>query len=168
MAVKKTKTVKRASKKATPGRPTKYTDELALKICSETASSSKSLKTICEESGTFVSTVFDWLTKNATFSEMYARAKELQADYLAEEMLEIAEHTEEDHTAFTGGNVVQRDKLRIETRKWIASKLKPRKYSDKIDLTTGGEKINETKTVVGLDGLSSSAIKELIKLKGGK
>ena len=37
---------------------------------------------------------------------------------------------------------VQRSRIRIDTRKWIASKLKPKKYGDKVDVTTDGEKIN--------------------------
>jgi hypothetical protein len=72
------------------------------------------------------------------FLQQYARAKDEQSDLLVEEMIDIAEHTEEDHTAFTGINVIQRDKLRIDTRKWIASKLKPKKYGDKIDHNHAG------------------------------
>jgi hypothetical protein len=64
----------------------------------------------------------------------YTRAREAQADYLADEIISISDHSEEDHTAFTGANVVQRDKLRVEARKWIAAKLKPKKYGDKVEV----------------------------------
>lgn len=119
------------------GRPSIFTQKVADKICEEIATSNKSLRTICAMEGMpAVSTVLKWLQDGANgFTEQYARAKEEQADLLVEDMLDISEHTDEDHTAFTGGNVVQRDRLRIETRKWIASKLKPKKYGEKLDVT---------------------------------
>lgn len=127
----------------TKGRPSLFNQELANHICDTIATSSKSLRSIClEDNMPTVRTVLGWLSEGdkedgkaefKAFLHQYARARDQQADFLAEEILEIAEHTEEDHTAFTGGNVVQRDKLRIDARKWIASKLKPKKYGDKID-----------------------------------
>jgi hypothetical protein len=131
------------------GRPSIFTEEIAAKICEEIATSSKSLKTICSaEDMPSVRTVLSWLSdadkeepkpELREFLHQYARAREAQADFLADEIIEISEHTEEDHTAFTGINVIQRDKLRIEARKWVASKLKPKKYGDKLDLNHEGE-----------------------------
>jgi hypothetical protein len=130
------------------GRPSIFTEEIAAKICEEIATSSKSLKTICSaEDMPSVRTVLSWLSdadkeepkpELREFLHQYARAREAQADFLADEIIEISEHTEEDHTAFTGINVIQRDKLRIEARKWVASKLKPKKYGDKLDLNSEG------------------------------
>ena len=116
------------------GRPSLYTEELTDKICSLISSSHKSMHTICKEVGIDYETHLNWLRTKEEYLSKYVRAKEDQADFLAEEMITISEHTEEDHTAFTGANVVQRDRLRIETRKWIASKLKPKKYGDKLDI----------------------------------
>lgn len=140
------------SKENKTGRPTIFTEEVADKICSEIATSNKGLKTICSGPGMpSVRTVLSWLSDGdkedgkpelKQFLHNYVRAREAQADFLADEIIEIAEHTEEDHTAFTGQNVVQRDKLRIEARKWVASKLKPKKYGDKLDLNhEGGQTI---------------------------
>jgi hypothetical protein len=98
------------------------------------STSHKSLRTVAKEVGVETKTILNWINDYPDFLLQYARAKEEQADYLVEDMLDISEHTEEDHTAFTGANVVQRDRLRIETRKWIASKLKPKKYGDKLDI----------------------------------
>lgn len=116
------------------GRPTKYNDEIANKICTLISTSHKSLRTISKEVGVDVSNILRWINDNPIFREQYARAKEEQADFLVEQMLDISEHTEEDHTPFTGANVIQRDRLRVETRKWIASKLKPKKYGEKLDI----------------------------------
>jgi hypothetical protein len=74
-------------------------------------------------------TVFNWLRTNPGFLEQYARAKEESADALADEMLDIADNTDEE---------AQSRRVRVDTRKWIASKLKPKKYGDKIDATLSG------------------------------
>lgn len=93
-----------------------------------------------------VRTVLYWLNTNETFLQQYTRAKEEQADYLAEEMMEIADDGSHDLDRIDDyGNrienkeFVNRSKLRVETRKWIASKLKPKKYGDKMDVTSGNE-----------------------------
>lgn len=93
------------------------------------------------------STVLAWkVSKDPTFhdfQEMYARAKEDQADFLAEEILDIADDSSQDTTTDQQGNArcdtewVQRSKLRVDTRKWIAAKLKPRKYGDKLQHEAG-------------------------------
>lgn len=133
------------------GRPNKYSIEIAKDICEKTAVSSKSLKTICEELDIRVRTVLDWLHENAEFSQMYARAKGEQADLLAEEIIDIADDGSNDFMTIQKGDkeynvenreVTNRSRLRVDARKWIASKLKPKKYGDKLDLTSLGDKLN--------------------------
>lgn len=119
----------------------KYSPELFDKICEEIATTSNGLKYICAQNDVTASAFYVWIDKDKDLLDRYMRARDAQADLLADEIIEIADHSEEDHTPFTGGNVVNRDKLRIESRKWIASKLKPKKYGDKLDVTTDGEKI---------------------------
>lgn len=76
------------------GRPSKYSDELAEKICEKIANG-RSLRSICAEDGMpTTSTVCKWLIENKEFSEQYARAREKQADYFAEEIIEIADSAE--------------------------------------------------------------------------
>lgn len=127
------------------GAPSVYTQELADKLCLEIATSNKSLKTICKELSIGASTVLKWLNTNEHkgFVEQYARAKEEQADYLVEEMLEIADDSSNDTMTIEGKNGpievenkewTSRSKLRVDTRKWIASKFRPKKYGDKIEL----------------------------------
>ncbi len=134
------------------GRPSKYSDKTASKICEQIATTSYSLKTICkDEELPHVSTVLRWLTDNESFRDQYARAKEQQADFLAEEIIEIADDGSNDFMVITKGNesyetenkeVTGRSRLRVDARKWVASKLKPKKYGEKIDLTSAGEKLN--------------------------
>lgn len=119
----------------------KYSEDTIDAICLKTATSAKSLKTIAKEVGLSPSTILDWLTKHQSFAEKYARAKEHQADYLAEEILEIADDSSKDTLTFFQDGIekktedkewTNRSKLRVDARKWVASKLKPKKYSDQI------------------------------------
>ncbi len=104
------------------GRPTDYSQELADSICAELAEGI-SLRTVCDpDSMPNKSTVFRWLRTQEGFSDQYARAKTDSADALLEDMLHIADDDKED---------VQRSRLRVDVRKWAASKLKPKKYGDK-------------------------------------
>lgn len=126
------------------GRPTKYTEKLADVICSLLAEG-KSMRTVCAMDGMpAMSTVFEWLRKHEKFQEQYARAKEESADALIDEMVDIADQAEtivRKGAEKKSGAYAQTQKLRIDTRKWIASKLKPKKYGDKLDLTSGGKAI---------------------------
>lgn len=126
------------------GRPTKYSQELADKICTTISTSNRSMRNICKDLNISVASVLNWLNDNTEFLAQYTRAKELQADWLADEMMEIADDSARDTmTVIKNGKKVEventewvnRSKLRIETRKWIASKLKPKKYGDKQEVT---------------------------------
>ena len=103
-------------------RPTKYSAELVASICGR-ISRGESLKRITDdEDMPCSSTVYLWLSENTGFSEMYTRAKEDSADAMADDILYIAD----------GEGDVQRDRLRVDSRKWIAAKLKPRKYGERV------------------------------------
>lgn len=133
--------------KSLGGRPVIYTKELGEKLCYKIATTNKGVRRICEDkSMPSKSTVYRWLNdeENAEFRDMYARAQEMRADMLAAEMLEIADDNSLDREAFVGINHIQRDKLRIDTRKFIAAKLMPKKWGDRIDVTSGGEKLGIT------------------------
>lgn len=110
----------------------KYTEELADQICEILATSDRGLVSIGKELGFTQSMVYRWLDEFVYFREKYTRAREMQADFMDEQISVVANHTEEDHTPFTGSNVIQRDRLRIDALKWRASKLAPKKYGDKI------------------------------------
>lgn len=88
-------------------------------------------------------TVFRWLRTIPEFRDQYARAKEESADALTDEILEIADDATNDwmerHQKGSvgwevNGEHIQRSRVRIDTRKWLASKLKPKKYGDKLAL----------------------------------
>lgn len=116
------------------GRPSSYTQETANAIC-EAIVLGDSLRTISSREGMpVISTIFKWIGEHPKFSNQYAIAKEAQADTLADDMEDIARDNKIE---------VKRARLIIDTRKWTASKLKPKKYGDKIDVTTDGDKIGQ-------------------------
>lgn len=123
-------------------------------MCERIATTKDSLRKICmSEMMPSVNTVLRWLREKEDFRAQYVRAKEEQADFLAEEMLEIADDDTDDiletEQGKSGNPVsVQRARLRVDARKWAASKLKPKKYGDKMDVTSDGQKIDYGKIVI--------------------
>lgn len=115
----------------------KFSAEAADMVCEAIASSTKGLRSLCAARVDLPSwqTIMAWLNRYPNFQEQYARAKSRQMELLAEEILDISD-------APAGDNVqVQRAKLQVDTRKWLMSKLAPKKYGERIDVTTSGEKL---------------------------
>lgn len=126
----------------TVGRPTIYTKELADRICSELAEG-RSLRNVCEDEGMpNKSTVFNWLRSNKDFQDQYALAKEQGTDAWNEELADLGDtaidlaQTVNEKAASA---VVQAVKLKADNLKWAMSKMKPKKYGDKLDMTTNGK-----------------------------
>lgn len=123
------------------GRPTIFDQDLADRICSQLADGD-SMRTVCKaEDMPCKATLFNWIRTNEDFLDQYTRAKQESADALTDEMLDIADdasndwmlNNDKDNEGYkVNGDHIQRSRLRIETRKWLASKLKPKKYGDKI------------------------------------
>jgi len=121
------------------GRPTTYNPEIAALICERVATTCMGLKKMCDMSPDLPdqSTVNLWRYKHPEFSDQYAVAKLKQADLLAEECLDISDDASKDVKYDKDGNetcnteFVQRSRLRIDTRKWLASKLLPKAYGDR-------------------------------------
>lgn len=124
-----------------------YTDEIADVIC-DRLSNGESLRTICSEEGQpSQSMVFRWLQGNAAFRENYTRAREAQADAIFDEILHISntpvvgEKTKispNGEVEVTTGDMIEHRRLQIEARKWMAGKLRPKKYGDKIEMEHSG------------------------------
>jgi len=115
----------------------------------------ESLRKICLDEGMpSAALVCKWLGQNEAFREQYAHARDAQADTLADEILDIADDgsndymNDEERGEVYNGDAVQRSKLRVDARKWIAAKLKPKKYGDRIDVTSGNEPIQMDETAV--------------------
>lgn len=117
--------------------PSSFTQEIADKIL-ERLADGESLRSICrDDTMPSTSTVCKWLNDIDGFSEQYARARELQADALFDDCLDIADKKHAENLL----DDVQDRRLQIETRKWMAGKLKG-KYSDKTKIVGGDEDDN--------------------------
>lgn len=112
----------------------KLTNEILDEICEEITTSSKGLVHILKKHKITPKMFYNKVRDAGPDRDKYTLAKEMQAHFLFDEIIEIADHTDEDHTPFTGTNVVNRDKIRMEARKWAASKLLPKKYGDKLEV----------------------------------
>lgn len=156
------------------GRPSDYSIDVAAKICEKLACG-KPLVAICvADDMPHVSTVFRWLgdPRYADFRDMYARAREAQADYLADETIEIADNAQNDWMEAReseqgegwklNGEHVQRSKLRIDTRRWFASKIAPRKYGEAVKLQ--GDPDAPLHTKVDLSSLSETQLDALMAI----
>ncbi len=138
------------------GRPTLYNLHLARTICDKIATTHKGLITLCAENQGFPSytNLKKWLLKHEEFRAMYTRAKMDQADFLMEQCVIIADDGKNDTYVTEKGQLkpdmewIARSKLRVELRERIAGRLNPRKYGPKMDVTTGGDKINNAVQVV--------------------
>lgn len=130
------------------GRPSDFTQETADIIC-ERLGDGESLRSICDTEGMpNKATVFRWLVANEPFRDQYARARETQADSLFDEILAIADdgHNDwmkrnhgEDERWVENGESLRRSQLRVDARKWMAGKLRPKKYGERITNEHVGE-----------------------------
>lgn len=105
-------------------------------------------------------TFYKAIAENPDIATIYNYAREVRADVLFEELVQIAdtpilgEEFEEamikdeegnetiELVKIKRGDMIRHRQLQIDTRKWVVSKMLPKKYGDKIDLTSGGEKLD--------------------------
>ena len=129
----------------------KYSDELA-HVMVERIIEGVSVKNICKELGISVVTFFDWRRNNPTFRSLYDRAREDQVRTMVDEIIEIADDSENDTQVTKNGDVkannewIQRSRLRIESRKWLASVFAPKDFAP-----SNGEKDATVRVIVEND-----------------
>jgi hypothetical protein len=135
------------------GRPATYNPKVANDIC-EFLAQGMSLTQICRMEGIpSYPTVMSWLNEEdgnfrLEFLNKYRIARDIQADYLADEMIDISDDGKNDFMERQSKNgirliipnaeMVQRSKLRVDTRKWVAARLKPKKYGDSSSVSLTG------------------------------
>lgn len=117
------------------GRPHGYTEEKALEIC-ELVADGQSINKIAKMPGMpNRSTILKWFRDVPEFSTMYARAKEIGFEVLADEIIDLA-----DAEVNTDKDQLRRHQLMIDTRKWLLAKLQPRKYGERVTQEIVGNK----------------------------
>lgn len=123
----------KAVSKRPVGRPKVYNNDTFEKVL-EHIRQGKSLVRICLMDGMpHYETVLNWMRNDRELSVKYARAREDQADFFADRLVELAENTPAER------DEIEKARLISDNIKWTAAKLKPKKYGDKLDLTSDGE-----------------------------
>jgi len=128
-----------------------YTPELGEEICDWIAEGN-SLTSYCKQPNTPSKvTVMRWLLndKHDGFVNQYARAREAQAELFADQIIDIADGDEHDTIITEDGiqknrEVIERSRIKIDARKWVAAKLLPKKYGDKLEIND----VSKAKTLV--------------------
>lgn len=102
-------------------------------------------------------TFFKWIDEDTNKVKQYERSVELRSELLFDEIIEIADKQGEDVGEDEQGNkvinhnIVQRNRLQIDARKWALSKMLPKKFGDKLDVSSLGEKINTNISILNID-----------------
>jgi hypothetical protein len=131
----------------------KEIDNIFNHVCSQIEKGRALRNVLKDENMPSTSTFYQWLDNNEDKAKQYARATEVRADIIFDDILSIADENTNDTFVNDNGvevvnnDVIQRSRLRIDARKWVLSKLNPKKYGDKIQQEHSGE---VTTTVISL------------------
>ncbi|MBP6564009.1 MAG: terminase small subunit protein [Burkholderiales bacterium] len=140
------------------GRPSKMTEDVISHICEEIALGRGLCKIVGDEGMPDERTVYRWLEQDEAFRQKYADARARAMEKFADEIVEIADDGRNDKwTDDEGGehvdhDVIARSRLRVDTRKWLMSKLAPKKYGDRLDVNASHSGGVEVKIVSEFGG----------------
>jgi Asp-tRNA(Asn)/Glu-tRNA(Gln) amidotransferase B subunit len=143
------------------GRPSIYTDDLAVKILSR-ISMAESVRRICEDEGMpDIDTIYQWLFKDLNgFAERYARAKQEAMELKSEEIEQIVDSVQKDTAS------IAKARLQVDTKKWLMSKLAPKKYGEKLVQEIGGIDGKPIQTQTSLQDADRDIIQRYLQQKG--
>lgn len=125
------------------GVPLTYTKEIGEEICLKIATSDKGMRRLCKENPHWpcYQTIFEWRIKIPSFGDQYAKAKQDQIETLVDQIIDIADDTSNDtlikknkdgeNYEVCNTEWINRSRVKIDTRKWLASKLAPKIYGEK-------------------------------------
>lgn len=113
---------------------------LAQQIICQRIAEGESLRAICCDEGRpkelpCFSTAWRWMREDDGFAELYNQARTFQADHMADEIVAIADSV----TDCTDSATVQAARLRVDARKWVASKLRPQRWGDRQQIEMSGK-----------------------------
>lgn len=144
------------AEKSKGGRPSTYTIEIAARICEQIASGMSLRKVCAAKDLPAMSTVFLWISKHREFAEQYARAQADRVVAWSEEIVDIADNSKAD---------TNRAKLRVDTRRWLMSKMDPKRYGDRQEHRHTGANGGPIQTV-DLTKLSGDELAQLESIFG--
>lgn len=114
-----------------------YSDGLLASILDRVANG-ESLSSVCDAYDMpSRKSFFQWVKDNPEIQAKYEFAIQMRADKLAEDIIQIADdglndtYKDENGNTRTDQDVIARSRLRVDARKWLASKMAPKKYGDR-------------------------------------
>ena len=142
--------------------------EIIIGICNNVIENKISFNQAIDESEITLTSFYSWIVDDANLQKLYNYARQIRSDILFEEIIEIADNQEEGEevsnefdangvtvkTVIKKGDMFKQRQLKIDARKWVVAKMQPKKYGDKLDVTTDGEKIQSTPTIVFKDSFN--------------
>lgn len=144
--------------------------DIVSSICDMVVDDKISFNKAVSNSGISLVTFYNWISKSTELQTLYNYAREIRSDVLFEEIIEIADTTEEGtiietddsgRTKEKKGDMTQHRRLKIDSRKWVVSKMSPKKYGDKLDLSSSDGSMSPKNTIVTT--LTPDQLKEALK-----
>jgi len=141
--------------KTKPEKKTSYSDEdkeeIITNICNDVIENKISFNEAVSESDISLVSFYQWIANNEKLQKLYKYAREVRSDVLFEEIIEIADTTEEGvviketerGTEIKRGDMTEHRRLRVDARKWVVAKMQPKKYGDKLEVETTEKKAIE-------------------------
>ena len=155
------------------GRPSVYSEALGDEICEEIAFSDLGIEHLCNRFDHWPSarTIHRWIESDEAFRQKYTRAREKQAEFMAEQIVNIADDSVNDTQVDDDGKTIvnfdhiARARLRVEARKWVAAKLLPKKYGERttteITGANGGPIQINAQRVIALENMDEESLQQL-------
>jgi hypothetical protein len=146
-------------------RPTEYSPEVVDAICDQMVNGKGLLKICADDNMPGRTTIYRWLATNPEFRKRFAEAREALMDFYAEQILNIAfdesgdvilDQGKDGKTSAVANHAkVQRDRLKVDSLKWTASRLFPKRYGDKMELLGQNVQEGESLNKIELVGVQS-------------
>jgi hypothetical protein len=123
----------------------------------------------CQAAGVPQSTFNGWLDADPALVEEYARAREDLIELIATQTIEIADApVGSTDSGATDNGAVQKQRLQVDTRKWLLSKLAPKKYGDRLALAGDQESPLEVKQTIDASKLPTDVLAQIMAAKDVK
>jgi len=132
-----------------------YTDKEKLKvitdICDDVVENKISFNEAVINSNISLMSFYKWIAANEEIQGIYNYARKVRSDVLFEQIVDISDESAD----------FQKDRLRIDARKWVVSKMQPKKYGDRLDVTSGDEPIKTSLNITVADERAKNIIESL-------
>jgi hypothetical protein len=149
-------------KRAQKSRPVAFTEELFIKLLDRLAQGETLVAICADQTMPTRQSLFQKLYKDENARELYYAAREMQMEAMAEEILELSDNAENDWSTDDRGrrvannDVLQRARLKVDTRKFIMAKMAPRRFGEKNFTEVSGDP-NKPLTLTVVTGVPRSA-----------